>query len=370
MKKLFYLLSSIIILGSCQNKNTKDESGFVVNGTIKNASNTQISLQEITTTGLILLDTTTIAADGSFKLNGTLTEKTFCTIRLPQGDIVLLVDTASRLTIEADASNLQEYTVAGSQENEDLRRLFVLNTGFMKAAQNIENRFSINQDEVPSIEVQNKIREAFDSLQQAHQTAIKDFAKSITSSLVPYFATNFLLPESDYAYLKLIDDMLYPTFNNSKYASALHTRVLDLKKTAIGEEAPEIVLSDPFGKMVSLSSLRGKVVLIDFWASWCGPCRRENPNVVKVYNKYKNKGFDILGVSLDDNRDAWIKAINDDKLLWNHVSDLMKWNSSVVKLYNIEGIPLTVLVDRDGKIIDKNLRGEALDKKLAEIFSK
>lgn len=368
-KSIIIFFSGILLaLGSCQNDKPNDNTGFEVSGTIKNAASTQISLQEITTTGLILLDTATVAADGTFKLNGHLKEKTFCTIRLPQGDIILLVDTADKLVVNADASNLEQYTVQGSAENEDLRKLFVLNNSFMKAAKQIEERFNLNPNEVPPLAVQEQIRFSFDSLQKAHQRAVKDFSMNISNSLVPYFTTNFLLPENDYEFLKLIDEKLYPVYSSSKYAISLHNRILNLKKTAIGEEAPDIVLSDPYGKTFSLSSLRGKVVLVDFWASWCGPCRRENPNVVKLYNKYKSKGFEILGVSLDDNRDAWIKAINDDKLLWFHVSDLMKWNSSVVQLYNIEAIPFTVLVDRDGKILAKNLRGEELEKKLREVL--
>jgi thiol-disulfide isomerase/thioredoxin len=369
MKHTLLLLTAGILLFACNNKSKEEKRGFRVFGKITNAGNSQISIQEITTTGLIMLDTAIIAEDGSFELNGTLKEKSFCTIRLNQGDIVLLVDSTSNLEVNADATNIENYSVAGSEENQQLKELFALNNTFMVAAKNIEKRFSINPNEVPDITIQNAIRMAFDSLQQAHKTAIKDFVININNSLVPYFATNFLMAEADYDFFKLIDDKLYNQFSSSKYAANLHAKVMDLKKTAIGEEAPEIVLSDPFGKTIALSSLRGKVVLIDFWASWCGPCRRENPNVVRVYQKYKNKGFDIFGVSLDDNRDAWIKAINDDKLLWNHVSDLQKWNSSVVKQYNIEGIPFTVLIDKNGKILAKNLRGEALEKKLQEVLN-
>lgn len=134
--------------------------------------------------------------------------------------------------------------------------------------------------------------------------------------------------------------------------------------------APEITLEQPNGKMLSLSSLRGQYVLIDFWASWCKPCRQENPNVVRLYNTFKDKGFTILSVSLDQDKDAWLKAIKADGLLWpNHVSDLLQWQSPMVQLYGISGIPHTVLVGPDGKIIGTGLRGAKLEQKLNEIFN-
>lgn len=136
----------------------------------------------------------------------------------------------------------------------------------------------------------------------------------------------------------------------------------------IGDIAPQIALPDPSGKVIPLSSLRGKYVLIDFWASWCGPCRGENPNNVVMYNKYKSKGFEIYGVSLDAKKDAWEQAIRQDQLSWIHVSDLGFWQSSVVSQYSFQSIPFTVLVDKNGRIIAKDLRGPTLEAKLQELF--
>jgi peroxiredoxin len=141
-----------------------------------------------------------------------------------------------------------------------------------------------------------------------------------------------------------------------------------LKATAIGQVAPEIELPNPDGQLIKLSSLRGKYVLVDFWAKWCGPCRKENPNVVKAYNKYKDKGFEVLGVSLDRNREDWIQAINEDGLTWTQVSDLKYFDSKAANDYNISAIPFSILLDKEGKIIAKNLRGAALDKKLQEVL--
>ncbi len=139
----------------------------------------------------------------------------------------------------------------------------------------------------------------------------------------------------------------------------------------IGQIAPDISLPDPQGTVKTLSSLRGKYILLDFWASWCGPCRFENPNVVRQYQKYKGTDFDILSVSLDSDKQKWLDAIEADGMEWNHISDLKKWESSVVPLYNLAvGIPMTFLLDKNGVIIAKNLRGPDLEKKLEEILKK
>jgi peroxiredoxin len=140
------------------------------------------------------------------------------------------------------------------------------------------------------------------------------------------------------------------------------------KKSISGKMAPEISLPGPDGKTVTLSSFRGKYVLVDFWASWCMPCRQENPNVVAAYQNFKDKNFTVFGVSLDKDKSAWLQAIKDDKLTWTHASDLQYWSSAVVPLYNIEGIPFNVLVDPEGKIVASNLRGRALSAKLQELL--
>jgi peroxiredoxin len=150
----------------------------------------------------------------------------------------------------------------------------------------------------------------------------------------------------------------------------LKERVRIMKAVSVGQKAPDFTLSDQSGNPVVLSSKFGpKLLLIDFWASWCQPCRQENPNVVKVYNEYHKKGFDIVGVSLDKTKDAWVKAISDDKLAWTHVSDLQYWNNAAAKLYAVNSIPANFLLDETGTIIARNLRGEALYNKVSEILA-
>jgi peroxiredoxin len=152
-------------------------------------------------------------------------------------------------------------------------------------------------------------------------------------------------------------------------AAQIEAQAASLRTFAIGSEAPLFAGPTPEGETISLESLRGKVVLIDFWASWCGPCRRENPNVVKMYEKYKDQGFEILAVSLDKTKDRWVKAIADDNLTWLHISDLKGWQSEYSRLYGVSSIPQTVLLDQEGKILARNLRGAELEQKVGEVLS-
>ena len=209
-----------------------------------------------------------------------------------------------------------------------------------------------------------------------------EFVDINSSSPAAIMASNNLEPVAELERLNKLKTDLKEVMPTSNAYLSLKKKIADAERkkqvlaqqnaasaaSGVGNDAPEIELNDPDGTPVALSSLRGKYVLVDFWASWCGPCRRENPNVVKMYNKYKDDGFEIFGVSLDSTKDRWLRAIKDDNLTWTHVSDLAKWNSVAARDYGVRSIPHTVLLDPDGKIMAVKLRGAQLEEKLAEIF--
>ncbi|MEH0157445.1 TlpA disulfide reductase family protein [Limibacter armeniacum] len=265
------------------------------------------------------------------------------------------------LTFKYDQEK-SKYDISGSKDNDLLEELQE-----MSAKEN--EQVMALREEYMQAEDKAAVEAKFEDFQKTVTEKRKEFAKKAGGSLVNVLVLQQIDLDSEYAFAEPIVKQMQEENPGNEMVDQIAKRLSSSKQTAVGEMAPEIKLATPEGKEVALSSLRGQVVMIDFWASWCGPCRAENPNVVKLYDKYHDQGFEIFGVSLDRKKEDWVQAIEKDKLTWPQVSDLKFWQSEAAKAYNITAIPATLLLDKEGKIIAKNLRGKALEDKLAEIFS-
>ncbi|MDX5345965.1 MAG: AhpC/TSA family protein [Hymenobacteraceae bacterium] len=375
MKKLFIAAASLSLMAaSCKDQNTKsataDENGYVVSGKINNMSGGKVFLDELGQGQFVSKDTAVIQQDGTFKLQGSVDQPKIYKLGFEnRQDMILFVLDNKNIEFEADANNLsQTYQVKGSKDSEVLKELNQLQIANSEKINKLNEQYMMAQ-QVGQEDSVKAIQNRFMASQEQIQQDLKSFVRQNPNSVVSAFTTAYLIdPESNFAFADSMATVFQKTLPESDYTKALATKVQKMRGASVGQTAPDIKLPNPEGKELALSDYRGKYVLVDFWASWCGPCRKENPNVVRMYNKYKDKGFEIFGVSLDQNKDKWVQAIANDKLTWPHVSDLQGWQSSAAQLYNVTSIPQTVLVDKEGKIIAKGLRGEALEQKLASLL--
>lgn len=386
MKKFALWAVAGLFLASCSQQTEKGD--FVINAHIDNAPLGKIYLEELTLEEAKVVDTAVIKdASGKFTLKGMLPEQALYRIRFADNNrFILLGLDAGTMSIEGDYNHLEQVKIENSEASSEIQQLLnEASTKNLALTSEMKALDSLYQAKTPDSVMKPRVA-AFEARQKELEQFIMKAATDTKSPAVAAFALSMVSTPTLLQDQKVINEIktrfpentLITSFTNklneiSKKNASPGTDAMageDENMTAvkIGQVAPDFTLPDLSGKATSLSSFKGKYVLVDFWASWCKPCRMENPNVVQAYNTYKNKNFTIVGVSLDRTKEAWAKAIQADGLTWSHVSDLKFWESAVVPLYGLNSIPSNMLLDPEGKIIAIGLRGPELQAKLQEVL--
>jgi len=359
MKNFLFLLAFFPAVLFAQDQ----PKGFVVSGNITGLADGLVQI--VTTTD----DHTVLASDsvrnGVFSLKGSIPEPGLYFIVLSNEQPQYLFLENNDIHISGSKADIKNIKFEGSQSQTDF---IEFNKTFNPLIGELNGFAALIQRESDE-KKKEEIFKQYDSVVAKVNAEVGNFVSAKKSSYV----SAFLLSVSaqvlgDPMVMEERFNMLSEEVRKSEIGKSLASSIAYFKVGAVGTDALDFTQADTDGKPVSLSSFKGKYVLLDFWASWCKPCRLENPNVVKVYNKFKDKNFTILGVSLDQEKDPWVKAIRSDRLAWNHVSDLKYWNNEAAQLYHIQSIPGNFLIDPNGKIIARDLRGEDLEKKLCEVF--
>ena len=362
MKHFFYLFI-IIILASCQS----NSSHFRISGNIAGLDTGMVYLIKAKANDILMVDTAEIKGGKFFFEGEAITPAELHFLRLNERELLArFFLEPGKTNVKAYADSLNATKVTGSDET-DVLNIFL---GEVEYLTKRVNEYQTQYSQARSTDEADRIRIDYEASINNMTIYVKNFVKeNINSPVALYLLLTQLAPRIEYEELKEIADKVPAELSESPYYKELNEILKRTGKISIGAVAPDFTMNDQNGNPVTLSSLRGKYLLIDFWASWCVPCRQENPNIVTAYAKYKDKGFEILGVSLDQTKDAWLKAIADDNLGWLHVSDLRYWQNAVARLYEVNSIPLSLLLDKDGKIIARNLRGDKLDATLSKLLN-
>jgi len=347
---------SLILLIACGNPDQ-----FVINGKLSNIHKDikKVFLYE----GGELVDSAFLNEDAEFRFKRSTPSAQFYSLMVSDRNYFLVLQNGEKVDFSANLEDPKgDYQIEGSATSGKIKAFSEINAHYGAIFKEIEGEFQMQMAKRPADE--DSIRKAllgkYQTNMDAFSKAVLDFANKNKDNLAGFYAINSLDPTNYEREMMAYAEAIKDKFPGNQAVNEFVAHMAELKPLSIGHKAPDFELMDPKGKTVKLSDFRGKYLLVDFWASWCVPCREENPNVVEQYQHYKDKNFTILGVSLDNDQAAWIKAIQDDHLDWTQVSDLQAWNSKAVELYKVSAIPASFLLDPDGVIIAKNLRGTAL----------
>ncbi len=358
MKKvtLIALIGLGIFVGSCNNN---DE--LSIKGKIENAGEIKKVLLYETDQ---LVDSAFLNDNNEFKFRRIAPDANFYTLVIAEKNFLIVGQNGDKLQFKSDyLDTTNTYEISGSDVSEKIRDFNKISTDYGKIFQSIQSEYAsqinINPDAKDSI--YNALMPKFQSNMDEFSKEAYKFVQNNKDNLAGFYAAGTIDQDKYEQELIAYAEELKSKFPNNKSVQSFVSKMVGIKPVSIGQIAPDFQLPDQNGKEFKLSDFRGKYILLDFWASWCAPCREENPNIVKQFEKFKNKNFTVLGVSLDDNRAAWVKAIKDDQLNWPHLSELKRWDGKVTLLYKVEGIPASFLIDPSGKIIAKNLRGAELE---------
>lgn len=364
IKSLLIIAILVVFVSSCDKK----VKGYVINGIVSGNYQGWALLKKEKDNTLITADSVEVK-DGKFTMKGDAAEPEMYYLLLSdkQGYAPIFLEN-SEIRVEMNADSISFARISGSATHEIFSQYLKEDKKLSNAVQSTYESFMAARQNDTALAA--RLEKELDSLDEVRNKFTLDYILKNGKSVV----SAFLAYNNSYAYNFEDIDKILKSFDaatsKSGYALKLKERAAILENVQTGKIAPDFTQNDTTGKPVALSSFKGKVVLVDFWASWCRPCRAENPNVVAAYNKFKDKGFTVLGVSLDDSRQDWIDAIKKDKLTWTHVSDLKKWKNEFAAKYGVMSIPANFLIDAEGKIIASGLRGEDLFTKLEEVLNK